>query len=111
MNILSASEVAELLRLDKQTVYRNAKMLGGAKIGRRWLFDKDIVRDVLFGGINAKQGEEKGEDHRLESASPATGNKKRSALQNKGRSPGPGITVDSRDKPSADRNRHGLGLG
>jgi hypothetical protein len=43
--LVTARQAAEILAVDLKTVYRNAKELGGRKIGGTWRFDLDAARD------------------------------------------------------------------
>ncbi len=47
--LLTVSEVAELLRINKSTVYRMAKQgrLPATRVGRQWRFRKDVLDGLL----------------------------------------------------------------
>ncbi|WP_456385289.1 hypothetical protein [Desulfolithobacter sp.] len=45
---LSAAEVAEFLRCDISTVYRNYKLLGGIRIGRAYRFFENRLIDAVL---------------------------------------------------------------
>ena len=47
--LLTVSEVAELLRINKSTVYRMAKQgrLPATRVGRQWRFRKSVLDGLL----------------------------------------------------------------
>jgi len=47
--LLTVSEVADLLRINKSTVYRMAKQgrLPATRVGRQWRFRKDVLDGLL----------------------------------------------------------------
>jgi len=47
--LLTVSEVAELLRINKSTVYRMAKQgrLPATRVGRQWRFRKSVLDGIL----------------------------------------------------------------
>ena len=51
-NVLTGHEVAKLLRVSRDTVYRLAARgeLPGRKIGRIWRFPKDAIQEYLCEG-------------------------------------------------------------
>lgn len=56
--LLTATEVAEILRLPKTTVYEHArtKLLPSVRIGRSVRFKPDAIRDFIEGGGEALEG-------------------------------------------------------
>ena len=52
MDILTAQELADYLKLNEVTVYKYAKegILPGYKIGKQWRFNKDEISKLIKGG-------------------------------------------------------------
>ena len=52
MDILTAQELADYLKLNEVTVYKYAKegILPGYKIGKQWRFNKDEINKLIKGG-------------------------------------------------------------
>ena len=116
-DLWTAQDVADTLGLDVQTVYKKASELGGVKFARKWFFDKDIVRQKLFGEalkecVNAEQEKTERKDGRVVSASTAPRCEQKPSLRNTGRSVGTRGTVEGRDQNRGRTdNPHGLGMG
>lgn len=51
--LMSVAELAEYLKLDKQTIYNwlHKKKISGIKVGRVWRFDKDAIDAWLRSNI------------------------------------------------------------
>ena len=47
MDYLTAKEVAHLLRLSKDYVYKNFELFGGMKFGRALRFPKEVLDEIL----------------------------------------------------------------
>jgi hypothetical protein len=47
MEFLTAKEVAEVLRISKELVYKNYRQFGGIKIGRVIRFEKEVFNQIL----------------------------------------------------------------
>lgn len=116
-NLWTAQDVADALGLDIQTVYRKAVDLGGVKFARKWFFDKDIVRQRLFGEaleehVNAEQKETKRENNRMVGASAPAGSEKKQSMLDTAGSLSPRGQVARRDQARGRTdNPHNLGMG
>jgi excisionase family DNA binding protein len=53
-DIMTASELAEYLRLNEVTIYRLAQegKLPGLKVGRQWRFKKEVIDELLRTGAD-----------------------------------------------------------
>jgi excisionase family DNA binding protein len=53
-DIMTASELAEYLRLNEVTIYRLAQdgKLPGLKVGRQWRFKKEVIDELLRTGMD-----------------------------------------------------------
>ena len=114
MELMKAQDIAEMLDLDINTVYRKAPELGGVKFARRWIFEKQRVKDALFGegGSDAVKEKEERQGGRVAGPGAQTRCKPVKAVRNEGSCPGPGSGVDSGTAGAGTRgNPHGLGLG
>lgn len=58
-DIMTASELAEYLRLNEVTIYRLAQdgKLPGLKVGRQWRFKKEVIDDLLRTGVDMDAAE------------------------------------------------------
>jgi excisionase family DNA binding protein len=58
-DIMTASELAEYLRLNEVTIYRLAQdgKLPGLKVGRQWRFKKEVIDDLLRTGADMDAAE------------------------------------------------------
>ena len=54
--ILSLTQMAEALHLDRKTVVRLASVLGGRRFGRRWRFRWGSAMEVFNANANQGQG-------------------------------------------------------
>jgi len=52
---MTVAEVAELLRIDRATVYRQRSMLGGVKIGRVLRFPREFIENGIWGKSDGLQ--------------------------------------------------------
>ncbi|MDP8233526.1 MAG: helix-turn-helix domain-containing protein [Candidatus Saelkia tenebricola] len=61
--LLDVNELADYLKLDKQTIYNwlHKKKISGIKVGRVWRFDKDRVDEWLRSRVVPANPENKGE--------------------------------------------------
>lgn len=52
MEIITAQELADYLKLNEVTIYKYAKegKIPGYKIGKQWRFNKDEINKLLKGG-------------------------------------------------------------
>ncbi|HUU50493.1 MAG TPA: helix-turn-helix domain-containing protein [Nitrospinota bacterium] len=52
MEIITAQELADYLKLNEVTVYKYAKegKIPGYKIGKQWRFNKEEINKLLIGG-------------------------------------------------------------
>jgi len=58
MELLTADEVAKLLKCSRWFCYKNWKSLGGIKLGRLIRFKSDFIEEVQNGGLSGNKKED-----------------------------------------------------